>query len=101
MLPGTKCAWCNETAVTEVLVQPAQYAAIPGTAEKVVGSNKKVAQRELKQTPIRAPACLEHHQITLNQQPPVKTPRNTTARDVPQMSIYDVPGVDTDANCDR
>lgn len=57
----TKCTWCDNTAITEVELEPPRR-----------GKDKRTGLAVIKKPPIMAPACKDHKDI-LNEQPPFYT----------------------------
>lgn len=78
------CEWCGLAAVAHILLEP-------GRSARAGGDYKK---------PIRAWACKAHEALGLHdpedepEVPLASSLRRRKARDVEQLTIYDVPGVD-------
>jgi hypothetical protein len=84
------CTWCPEPSVCEIEVQPTQT-----RVRRMVDpqTGERVSVTEVTQLAIKVPACHVHRDAPMGQPPPVRTPSRTKAKDVPQLSIFDVPGV--------
>lgn len=81
-----KCAWCDEHAIVDIEVEPARY-------EKGTDPDSGLPVSVMRHGAIKAWAC-QRHMLIKNEQPPaVRTPHTTKAKDVDQLSIFDVPGV--------
>lgn len=75
-LVGTRCRWCDVEATSLVEVKPGD---------------------ELK-LPVKAEACDFHAGLLTREQPTsVDSLRRRHARDVPQLSIFDMPGLAPDS----
>jgi hypothetical protein len=82
---GRDCAWCGQSAIGDVEVQPAQYRTV-SRVDPVSG--ERTTHRRLVSAAIVVSACGEHQQITRGQAPPVWTPRAGRARDVEQLGLF-------------
>jgi hypothetical protein len=84
---GPGCAWCGLPAVGEVEVQPAQHRTV-SRRDPVTG--KRTTHQAFVRAAIVVPVCGEHEHITDGQPAPVPLPRQCTARDVEQLSMFAV-----------